>query len=76
MKKLWKSIKEFFIAEFTKEVCDKHPTARMSKFIGCVDCYKEACAEDYLERREARIEEMKEAIIRANNAIKEPHVKG
>ena len=62
-------------SEFTYEMCEQHPTHRKDEnmFVGCLECYGEACAEYYKKekarKKEERIEEMKEAIIRANNEI-------
>ena len=66
-----KQIKQFFTDEFTKPKCEKHPTAEYYGMWGCSECYSEDLREARRLDREDRINEIKEAILRANKEIKE-----
>ena len=70
--RLLQKIKKWLIEEeFIHDYCSKHPTHKTNEnyFAGCMACWREKCEKHLLGEREIRIEETKEAIVRAHKEI-------
>ena len=68
-KSIIQNIKQFLKDEFTVKKCPKHSEV-IEMYVGCKSCYREARKEAMRLDREYRIEEIKEAIIRAKREMR------